>query len=279
MSSPNSVKWMVYSPKKLLWFVGDRSCTVLASSQQFFCFVGETLVLLLGENCFLSLQFNLFLTSIRENGIQALGITMALAFAIGVVMIYQMGMILHEYGMGLYSVDLMGRAMLREFGPLITAIVACGRSGSAVTARIGSMKLNEELDALKCLGLSPQRFLVVPTLFGLMISLLLLNVCADLFSMLGGMVMSISLLDIQPADFISRFHYAVNVKHFYFGLLKMPFFACAIALVSTYCGFQVKYSAESLGKQTTKSVVASLFSVIMLDSYFSILFYNYGYAY
>jgi phospholipid/cholesterol/gamma-HCH transport system permease protein len=162
--------------------------------------------------------------------------------------------------------------MLRELSPLLTAIIVAGRSGSAYAAQIGTMKISEEIDALRTIGIGPQELLVQPKIIALVIALPLLTVYADVAGILGGMIMANSMLDISYSVFLDRLEDALHLSSFLTGIIKAPVFAMIIALVGCYQGFQVGGSADSVGRQTTVSVVQSIFLVIVADALFSIIF-------
>lgn len=212
------------------------------------------------------------IANINSCGVKALPIVGWLSFLIGVVLAYQMGLELETYGANIFIAYLSGMAIFREFAPLITAIIIAGRTSSAFTAQIGSMKINEEIDALSTMGLSPVELLVVPKVVGLAIVFPLLIFWADLFGTLGAMIMSKFMLHIGYLDFSSRLQESVGVKQMMLGLYKAPVFAALIALVGCFQGFCVKTSADSLGSQTTKSVVQALFLIIIADAFFSVLY-------
>lgn len=210
--------------------------------------------------------------AVEDAGFYALPIIALLSFLIGVVLAYQLGLQLQKYAASAYIVMLSGTAILREFGPLITAIIVAGRTTSSYTARLGLMKVNEEMDALFAMGLSPVHRLALPRLLGVIIAIPLLTIWADAFGVLGSMFMSESMLDIRFSDFLSRFDEDVDVDSLWVGLSKTPVFALLVASVGCYQGFQVSYSAESIGRKTTVSVVQAIFLVIIADAYFSVLF-------
>jgi phospholipid/cholesterol/gamma-HCH transport system permease protein len=166
--------------------------------------------------------------------------------------------------------------MVRELAPLITAIIIAGRTGSAYTAQIGTMMVTEEVDALRSIGVSPLEILVLPKLIALVIALPLLTVFADVMGLFGGMIMSASMLDINSTTFISRLAEALSLNSFLSGIGKAPVFAAIIAAVGCFQGFRVFGSAESVGRQTTISVVQSIFLVIIVDAVFSIAFAKLG---
>ncbi len=209
---------------------------------------------------------------IYRSGFQALPIIAVLSFLIGVVLTYQMGLQLKNYGANIFIVDLIGLSVLREFGPLITAIMVAGRTGSAFTAQLGMMKLTQEIDALDTMGVTPAELLLLPRILGLFIALPLLTMWSDIFGVFGGMVMSSNMLDISWYDFLDRFPRVIPLKTLLLGLGKTPVFALIIASIGCFQGMQVKNSAESVGLNTTKSVVLSIFFIIVADAIFSIIF-------
>ena len=179
---------------------------------------------------------------------------------------------LRRVGANIYIADLVGLAMVRELSPLITAIIVAGRSGSAYTAQIGTMKVTEEIDALRTVGVAPMDQLVLPKLLALVVALPLLTVYTDVMGILGGMVMARAQLDVSYLTFLDRLEEAVSLRSYVIGVGKAPVFAAIIALGGCYEGFQVTGSAESVGRQTTVSVVQSIFLVILTDALFSIAF-------
>ncbi len=212
----------------------------------------------------------------EEAGFDALPIVGMLAFLMGVVIAYQGAVVLIQYGAGIFIADLVGLAMLRELSPLVTAIIVAGRTGSAYTAQIGTMKVTEEIDALRTMGIAPIELLVLPKLFALVIAMPLLTVFADIMGLIGGMVMANNLMDISYQNFVDRLGQSVTMADYLVGLGKAPVFAVIIAAVGCYQGFRVSGSAESVGKHTTISVVESIFLVIVVDALFSIIFSKLG---
>jgi phospholipid/cholesterol/gamma-HCH transport system permease protein len=199
-----------------------------------------------------------------------------LAFLMGVVIAYQAAVQLRPFGANIFIVDLVGISMVREIAPLVTAIVVAGRSGSAYTAQIGVMQVTEEVAALRTMGIAPLEILVLPKVFALVIALPLLTVLADALGVFGGMVIASTQLDVNFTDFLNRFEKAVSLTHYVIGVAKAPAFAIIIALVACAQGFQVRGSADSVGRHTTTSVVQSIFLVIVADAFFSILFSWFG---
>lgn len=217
-------------------------------------------------------RFISVLSHVERIGLDAMPIVGLLSFLIGVVLAYQGADQLRAYGAEIFTVNLLGVSVLRELGVLLTAIMVAGRSGSAFTAEIGTMKVNEEVDALTTLGLDPVEVLVLPRLIAMMIALPLLVFFADMMALFGGAVMAMLVLDISLAQFIVQFREAVTLRMFWVGIVKAPFFAFLIAMVGCYEGLRVEGSAESVGRLTTKSVVESIFLVIVVDAAFSIFF-------
>ena len=205
-------------------------------------------------------------------GLQALPILGLLAFLIGIVLTYQMGLQLKTYGANIYIVFITGMALQREFAPLITAIIVAGRTSSSFTAQIGSMKVNEEIDALTVMGLVPTELLVLPKMLAMLLVFPILIFWADLFGTLGAMFMSKMMLGVGYVEFLNRLKESLGVKQYLLGLVKGPFFALVIALVGCFQGFQVRGSANSVGLYTTKSVVQAIFLIIIVDAAFSIIF-------
>lgn len=218
------------------------------------------------------IRWRSILYNLQTAGVAALPITGLLSFLLGIVIAYQGAEQLRRVGANIYIADLVGLSMVRELSPLITAIIVAGRSGSAYAAQIGTMKVTEEIDALRTIGIGPLDLLVLPKVLALVIALPLLTLYTDIMGVLGGMVMARAQLDVSFSTFIDRLDDAVSLTSFLIGIGKAPVFAVIIALVGCYQGFQVNGSAESVGHQTTKSVVQSIFLVILADAMFSIAF-------
>jgi phospholipid/cholesterol/gamma-HCH transport system permease protein len=217
-------------------------------------------------------RWRTILHNIQSAGVEALPIVGLLTFLMGVVIAYQGADQLQRFGANIYIADLVGLSMLRELSPLLTAIIVAGRSGSAYAAQIGTMKVTEEIDALRTIGISPQELLVLPKMIALVIALPLLTVFADVTGIIGGMIMARSKLDVSFDVFIVRLGDAVSLSSFLTGIIKAPVFAAIIALVGCFQGFQVGGSADSVGRQTTLSVVQAIFLVILADALFSVVF-------
>ena len=239
----------------------------------FLVFIGEVVVSLLQAVRYPGrIRWREILADIYQSGFKALPIVGLLSFLMGVVIAYQGSVQLKLYGANIYIADLVGHSMLRELAPLLTAILVCGRTGSAYAAQIGTMKVREEVAALETIGMSPVDVLVLPKLVSLVIVLPLLSVFADVTAIFGGMVMANSQLGVSFSAFFFRLEEAVNYSTFMIGIGKAPVFAAIIAIIGCYQGFKVEGSAESVGRHTTISVVQSIFLVIVVDALFSILF-------
>jgi phospholipid/cholesterol/gamma-HCH transport system permease protein len=209
--------------------------------------------------------------NIRSAGLNALPIVGLLAFLLGVVVAYQGAGQLRTFGANIFVVDLVGLSMLREFAPLITAIIVAGRSGSAYAAQIGTMVVTEEMDGMRTIGIEPQELLVLPKLLALVIALPLLTVFADALGLAGGMLMAQVKLGVGYSEFIERLSKAVAVNDYLVGVLKAPVFAAIIVVVGCFQGFRTEGGADGVGRQTTRSVVWSIFLVIVVDAAFSVV--------
>ena len=253
--------------------IGRHAEAAVSQTVALLSFVGETALALAGSLAHPSrLRWRPILFNIRSAGFDALPIVGLLAFLLGVVVAYQGADQLRQYGANIFVADLIGLSMLREFAPLITAIIIAGRSGSAYAAQIGTMAVTEEIDAMRTLGIAPLDLLVLPKVFALLIALPLLTVFADVLGVFGGMLMARSQLGVGFEEFLDRFVKAVSVTAFLIGIGKAPVFAAIITLVGCFQGFRTKGGADSVGRQTTRSVVQSIFLVIVADALFSVAF-------
>ncbi len=236
-------------------------------------FVGEYTVALAGSLTHPErIRWRPILYNIRSAGFDALPIVGLLSFLLGVVVAYQGAGQLRQYGANIFVADLVGLSMLREFAPLMTAIIIAGRSGSAYAAQIGTMAVTEEIDAMRTIGIAPLELLVLPKLIALIIVLPLLTVFADVLGVFGGMIMARAQLGVSFSEFAERFVKAVSVTAYLIGICKTPVFAVIIATVGCFQGFRTKGGPDSVGRQTTLSVVQSTFLVIVADALFSVAF-------
>ena len=212
------------------------------------------------------------INQIEQTGFNAVLIVCLLNFLIGIVIAYQGAVQLRQFGAEIFMIDGLAFGIPREIAVLITAIVVAGRSGSAFTAQIGTMQVNQEVDALKVVGLDPIEVLVLPRINALLITLPMLVFLADVAGLMGGGLMAVLALDLTVGQFMNRLEDVISLQHFLVGLVKAPVFAYIIAIVGCFEGLRVTGSAESVGKMTTKSVVESIVLVILADALFSILF-------
>lgn len=261
----------------LLERIGRGSVSGVLQIIAFLAFVGESVTAL-----FYSVRHprrirgREILRNLQLAGFDALPIAGLLSFLMGVVIAYQGATQLARYGANIFIADLVGLSILRELAPLMTAIIIAGRSGSAYAAQIGTMMVTEEVDALRTIGIAPMDLLVLPKLLALMLALPLLTVYSDIMGVFGGMVIAKTQLGVGFNDFLERFADAVSLSSYLVGIGKAPVFAALIALVGCFQGFQVGGSADSVGRQTTLSVVQGIFLVIVADAAFSVAFSKLG---
>ena len=204
--------------------------------------------------------------NLERTGLDAVPIIALLTFLIGAVVAFLGATVLQNFGASIFTVDLVAYSFLREFGVLLTAIIVAGRTASSFTAQIGSMRANEEVDAIRVLGLDPVELLVLPRVYALLIALPMLTFVAMVSGMVGGMLVSATTLDISPVLFLSRIQDNVGLIHFWVGMAKAPIFAFLIAVIGCLEGFRVQGSAQSVGEHTTSAVVQSIFVVIVVDA-------------
>ena len=212
----------------------------------------------------------------QEVGVQAVPIVALMAFLIGVVLAFQGAAQLRQFGAEIFVVELIAISILRELGILLTAIIVAGRTASAYTAAIGSMKMREEIDAMRTLGIDPGHALIVPRVLALVLMLPILGLIANAAGLFGGALMSWIELGISPAMFTTRLVESTDASHFLVGLSKAPVFAILIGVIGCQAGLSVGNTAESLGRQTSAAVVAAIFAVILADALFSIFFQQVG---
>lgn len=217
-------------------------------------------------------RWRTMLRNVQIGGFDALPIIGLTSFLLGIVVAYQGAAQLRHYGANIFVVELVGYSMLREFAPLISAIIIAGRSGSAYAAQIGTMLVTEEVDAMRTLGIDPIELLVLPKIVALAIALPLLTIFADVTGVFGGMIMARTQLDVSFVDFYSRFGDALQGSSLLVGIGKSWVFAIIIAVIGCFQGFRTRGSADSVGRQTTLAVVQAIFVVIVADALFSVVF-------
>jgi phospholipid/cholesterol/gamma-HCH transport system permease protein len=271
--SQSAPREQVSWPTRLAGTIGRSSLYLVRHSRQSLAFFGQLAVT--GVRMLRSahhLRLPSVTRHIYETGIQAIPIVSLIAFLISVIIAYLSAQQLRQFGADIFTVDLVAIAVLREMGVLLTAIIVAGRSGSAFAAELGVMRLNDEVDALKSMGVDYFEVLVLPRLVGLLVALPLLTIVADAMGLAGGALLSKVLLDISLTQFIPRVQEALAPTTFWAGLIKAPVFALVIALVGTYRGLQVRDSSRELGRLTTVAVVESIFLVIFVDAVFAVIF-------
>jgi len=262
---------------RFLIHIGETSIDICNESARFLSFAGSVTLAFLRQLVQpRRIRPNAIVHHIEETGVNAIPIVAMMAFLIGVVMAYQGADQLRQFGAELFTVNLLAVATLRELGVMLTAVMVAGRSGSAFTAQIGTMKVNEELDAMEVIGLDRLDVLVTPRIIALFVALPLLTFLANIMALIGGGLVVIFLLDIPLVLFLRQLRDAVGVDLFIAGMIKAPVFAILIASIGCYMGLKVKGDAESVGRLTTQSVVAGIFMVIIVNAAFSILFATFG---
>jgi phospholipid/cholesterol/gamma-HCH transport system permease protein len=218
-----------------------------------------------------SLRADDTLFSLEKTGVDALPIVGLIGFLLGLIMAFMSSVQLRQFGANIYVASLVGLAMVRELGPIMTAIIVAGRSGSAFAAEIGTMKISEEVDALFTMGFDPVRFLVIPKIVATVIAVPFLTLFSDLCAILGGLVVGIFMLDLTANAYISQTINTLSLFDVFWGLMKSGIFALLITIVGCLRGFQVKGGAASVGQATTSAVVTGIFLIILSDSIFAVI--------
>lgn len=253
--------------------IGTAFTELLREAQQIFAFVGQ--LLLSTSRVFRSARsanWRELTATMERAGADATPIVLLINLLVGMVMAFQASNQLKNLGANIFVADLIGISMTRELGPLMTAIVVSGRSGAAFAAEFGAMRVNEEIDALRTMGLSVTRFMVLPRCLGLALVMPMLVLLADAVGILGGMIVGVSALDLTPRAYWLQVQKVVDNWDVYSGLIKSVVFAIAIALISSQQGLAAEGGAEGVGKRTTSAVVATLFILILLDAAFTVAF-------
>lgn len=256
---------------------GEKICTEMQLVVDIISFFGQ-LVIRLGQSIRRPSEINpaALVTQLEQTGVLAVPIVALLNFLIGLVIAYMAAAQLVLFGAQIFVVNLLEVASLREMSVLVTSILVAGRSGSSFTAQIGSMVSNEEVSAMRSMGIDPMLRLVVPRVLALLISLPFLVIIADIMALLGGMFAVWFSMDISPTVFMNTLQESIKIKHLMVGLMKAPFFAVVIGCVGCFLGFRATGSADSIGVLTTRSVVESIFLVIILDAVFALILSTLG---
>jgi phospholipid/cholesterol/gamma-HCH transport system permease protein len=258
---------------RLLEEIGEFAVHGWRNAEHALGFLGRTCVSLLDSLTSLRrLRPTSVARHVYETGITAIPIVALIAFLVTVIIAYLSAQQLRGLGVDIYVVDLVTIGVLRELGVLLTAIITAGRSASSYAAELGSMQLNDEVDALIATGVDPFEVLVVPRVLGFVIALPLLTIIADLVGLTGGAVLCHFLLDMPLTQYVTRVNEAVSPTTFWVGIIKAPVFAAVIALAGCYRGLQVRNSARELGHKVTVAVVEAIFLVILVDALFAVLF-------
>jgi phospholipid/cholesterol/gamma-HCH transport system permease protein len=254
--------------------IGRESASLLEEVQGVFGFLGTIVLAALGllkEPR--TGNWKEVLPIMERSGASAVPIVLLINFLVGFVMAFQGAVQLKQFGANIYVADLVGLSVTRELGPLMTAIIVCGRSGAAFAAELGTMKVSEEIDALRTLGLGPIRYLVLPRAIGLMLVMPILTLLADLVGVFGGLVVGLTTLDLTVSGYLIETRKVVAVWDVSSGMLKSVVFGAAVALIACQQGFATSGGAEGVGQRTTASVVAGLFAIILLDAGFTVFFH------
>lgn len=222
------------------------------------------------------IRFKAIVSLIERVGLDAAPIVMVLSFFIGAVIAYMGANLLASFGASVFMVDLVGFSILRELAVIITAILLAGRSDSSFTASIGAMKMRQEIDAMKVIGMDTFEVLVVPRAIACLVAMPILTFLAMMSGLGGGLIVAWVTADISPILFLNRLNYAVGIENLWVGLVKTPFFGLIIAIIGCRQGLAVTGSVESLGERTTTSVVQAIFAVIFVNAVFAIIFYQLG---
>ena len=262
-----------------LELIGAAVARAVGTLGEFLAFLGQTLVVLF-QTVFerRPLRWNAVIHQMEVVGANALGIVGLLSFLVGVVLAQQGAVQLQQFGAEVFVVNLIGRSVVRELGILLTAIMVAGRSGSAFAAQIGSMKLNEEVDAMRSIGMSPTEVLVLPRVIAMVIMMTLLAFFGAIMAIIGGGLFCWVSLAIPPASFVQRLQEVTPMSDLVIGMLKAPVFGFIIAVTGCFQGMQVTGNAESVGARTTQAVVQSIFLVIVLDAFFAVFFTALGFV-
>jgi phospholipid/cholesterol/gamma-HCH transport system permease protein len=261
-------------PPGVLEQVGRSSADLVKLGGQVLDFTGRTLVAALkavrepG-----SVPWRDVLRVMERTGADALPIVGLISFLVGLVSAFQGAITLHEYGADIFVADGVAIGVTRELGPLMVAIVGAGRSGAAFAAELGTMRVSEEVDALRTVGLDPYRYLVLPRLLALSLMLPILTLLGDFFAIAGGFVVGVGSLDLTFGTWARQTHNALTLWHVGSGLLKSVAFGAAIALVACQWGLSTRGGAEGVGRSTTSAVVSSLFFLVVIDAAFTVLFH------
>jgi phospholipid/cholesterol/gamma-HCH transport system permease protein len=268
------------SVPRLLWLVnevGETAVEAFTTFLQFIGFIGQ-IVKAIFELILHPRRFRIqaVVQHFDMVGVRALGIVGLMSFLIGIVIAQQGAVQLRQFGAEVFTVNLVGRLTLRELGILMTAIMVAGRSGSAFAAQIGTMKITEEIDAMRTIGVVPTEALVIPRVLATVVMMPLLGIYSSIVAITGGGLLCWIALDIPPATFIQRIREVTPITDFYVGMIKAPVFGAIIGMAGCFQGMRVQGNAEEVGLKTTAAVVQAIFLVIVLDAFFAVFFSGVG---
>ncbi len=262
---------------RFLGEVGSGVVVAFTTLLHFLGFVGQVVkaafVLMLNPRCF---RWHAVVQHFDMVGVRALGIVGLMSFLIGIVIAQQGAVQLRQFGAEVFTINLIGRLTFRELGILMTAIMVAGRSGSAFAAQIGTMKITEEIDAMRTIGVVPAEALVVPRVIAAIIMMPLLGIYASLMAVIGGGMLCWIVLEIPPDTFVQRLREVTPMTDLWIGLIKAPVFGAIIAMAGCFQGMQVEGNSEQVGLKTTAAVVQAIFLVIVLDAFFAVFFSSIG---
>jgi phospholipid/cholesterol/gamma-HCH transport system permease protein len=264
-------------PEGTLAQIGRATLEILLEGKRVLGFFGDTVLAGLGllkEP--MTGNWKEIIPTVERSGVDAVPIVILINFLVGFVMAYQGANQLKQFGANIYVADLVGLSVTRELGPLMTAIILCGRSGAAFAAELGSMRVSEEIDALRTMGFGPIGYLVLPKALALMLVLPVLTLVGDFVGLLGGLLVGLMSLDLTIAGYISETQKALSMWDVFSGLIKSVVFALAITLIACQQGFATTGGAEGVGRRTTSSVVTILFTLILIDAGFTAFFHEFS---
>jgi phospholipid/cholesterol/gamma-HCH transport system permease protein len=262
---------------RILTELGSAMVETLSGMVKFIGFVGQVILGLLTVIIHPSrLRVNAIIQRFEMVGVRALAIVGLMSFLIGIVIAQQGAVQLRQFGAEVFTVNLIGRLTFRELGVLMTAIMIAGRSGSAFAAQLGTMKITEEIDAMRTIGVSPIEALVIPRVLATVLMMPLLAFYSCIIAVIGGGLLCWAVLEIPPATYVDRLRDVTPLTDFYVGMIKAPVFGAIIAIAGCFQGLQVENNAEEVGLKTTAAVVQAIFLVIVLDAFFAVFFSSIG---
>jgi len=264
---------MIPPARRVLAQIGEATIVAIQTTVGLIGFLGAILIAGWGLIRHPSrMRWNAVIQRFEVVGVSALGIIGLMSFLIGIVIAQQGAVQLRQFGMEVLTVNLVGRLTFRELGVLMTAIMVAGRSGSAFAAQIGTMKLTEEIDAMRTIGVAPMEALIMPRILASVVMMPLLGFYSSIIAIIGGGFLCAVSLDIPPVTFVQRLREVVPITDLWVGLVKAPVFGLIVGMTGCYQGLQVKANAEEVGLRTTAAVVQAIFMVIVLDAFFAVFF-------